>query len=48
MVYKVSLVDSRDALCDYRLDLTDNEIAVVLSGGQLSFLKKQLAAEREK
>ena len=31
-----------------RLDLTDNEIAVVLSGGQLSFLKKQLAAEREK
>ena len=28
-----------------RLDLTDNEIAVVLSGGQLSFLKKQLAAE---
>ena len=31
-----------------RLDLTDNEITVVLSGGQLSFLKKQLAAEREK
>ena len=31
-----------------RLDLTDNEIAVVLSGGQLSFLKKQIAAEREK
>ena len=30
------------------LDLTDNEITVVLSGGQLSFLKKQLAAEREK
>ena len=31
-----------------RLDLTDNEIAVVLSGGQLSFLKKQLAAEAAK
>ena len=31
-----------------RLDLTDNEIAVVLSGGQLSFLKKQLAAEEAK
>ncbi len=29
-----------------RLDLTDNEIAVVLNGGQLSFLKKQLAAEK--
>ena len=31
-----------------RLDLTDNEIAVVLSGGQLSFLKKQLAEKSEK
>ncbi len=30
---------------DVKLDLTDNEIEVVLSGGQLSYLKKQLAEQ---
>lgn len=30
------------------LDLTDNEIEVVLSGGQLSYLKKQLKEQEEK
>ena len=30
------------------LDLTDNEIDVVLSGGQLSYLKKQLKEQEEK
>ena len=28
-----------------KLDLTDNEIEVVLCGGQLRFLKNQLAAQ---
>ena len=28
-----------------RLDLTDNEVEVVLCGGQLRYLKKQLAAQ---
>ena len=28
------------------LDLTDNEIEVVLAGGQLRYLKKQLEAEK--
>ena len=32
-----------------RLDLSDNEVEVVLCGGQLRYLKKQLAAmEAEK
>ncbi len=30
---------------EVKLDLTDNEIEVVLSGGQLSYLKKQLAEQ---
>ena len=28
-----------------RLDLTDNEVEVILAGGQLRFLKKQLKGE---
>ena len=33
---------TRDFTFSVRLDLTDNEVEVVLSGGQLSYLKKQL------
>ena len=29
------------------LDLSDNEVEVVLSGGQLRFLKKQLAGQEK-
>lgn len=32
---------------EVKLDLTDNEVEVVLSGGQLSYLKKQLAEQEE-
>ena len=32
---------------EVNLDLSDNEVEVVLSGGQLAYLKKQLA-EQEK
>ncbi len=32
---------------EVKLDLTDNEIEVVLSGGQLSYLKKQLAEQED-
>ena len=33
---------TRDFTFKTRLDLTDNEVAVVLCGGQLRYLKKQL------
>ncbi len=41
---KVQVTDKTKGFSfDVKLDLTDNEIEVVLSGGQLSYLKKQLA-----
>ena len=38
---------TRDFTFKTRLDLTDNEVAVVLCGGQLRYLKKQLAETGE-
>lgn len=43
---KVQVTDkSKGFSFEVKLDLTDNEIEVVLSGGQLSYLKKQLAEQ---
>ncbi len=43
---KVQVTDKTKGFSfDVKLDLTDNEIEVVLSGGQLSYLKKQLAEQ---
>lgn len=43
-------VEIKDKTKDFtfraKLDLTDNEVDVVLSGGQLSYLKKQLAEQK--
>ena len=39
---------SKDFSFKVKLELSDNEMQVVLSGGQLSYLKKQLAAQGEK
>ena len=43
---KVRVADkTADFEFDVRLDLTDSEIEVVLSGGQLSYLKKKLGQQ---
>ncbi len=43
---KVQVTDKTKGFSfEVKLDLTDNEIDVVLSGGQLSYLKKQLAEQ---
>lgn len=45
---KVQVTDkSKGFSFEVKLDLTDNEIDVVLSGGQLSYLKKQLAEQED-
>ena len=45
---KVQVTDkSKGFSFEVKLDLTDNEIEVVLSGGQLSYLKKQLAEQED-
>ena len=36
---------TKNFMFQVRLDLTDNEIEVVLSGGQLRYLKKQIAEQ---
>lgn len=44
---RVTVTDkTRGFTFSVRLDLSDNEIQVVLSGGQLSYLKKQLANQK--
>ena len=36
---------TRHFLFDVKLEITDNEMEVVLNGGQLAYLKKQLTKE---
>ena len=46
---KVTVKDkTKDFSFEVTLDLSDNEVEVVLSGGQLSYLKEQLAKRRNK
>ena len=46
---KVTVKDkTKNFSFEVTLDLSDNEVEVVLSGGQLSYLKEQLAKQNEK
>ena len=46
---KVTVKDkTKDFSFEVTLDLSDNEVEVVLSGGQLSYLKEQLEKEETK